>query len=578
MKNLKKFFVWMLAIVGIAAFGFAGCGKNASVKVTAYVYDSTQEQYVVWGEKTVDAHNNLLLSSPETDPPAGKEFYGWSTSQNWQEDSTDFVIQGNQIVYNKISGAAKNGELKLYPAYKNKIEFYFVFGVAVASVSGVDADKLNAIRTALLAYLGTQGATENQLALVDVRQYEESGVADYGAHINRDGDVDVFLGSGNNIDATSGTTGNVETYAKTAGFEIAKGETGSKTGRRFVLLNQDNLSVNVYNWFVGYIYDNYDDTFNVSTNQYTKEACTVTFDLGDHAGASAQPITAIETYKDARIELPEAPVVEEGYMFTGWKVGTDTTLKQPGTRIRLAATGNLTITAQYRSGFAVTYSKGLVTRTAATEDPEAATSLADGAVVTLPAAPAAKAVFTFAGWKVCDDAVLKEAGSQITVHDDLEVVAQYNVDTTAVDNTTIILGYLAKTSASGLSDTDGIMDNVLVALKNYLTSIGIINGHENITVRAYTNNASVAKTDVDTDVANGDNVGVAVGFNDTHHPTSVADTAGYTLGIGEAAKTSRSVHLISASAINNIVYDWMVTNVGPSNGTFGGVEGITMPA
>lgn len=74
---------------------------------------------------------------------------------------------------------------------------------------------------------------------------------------------------------------------------------------------------------------------------------TVTYALGDHAATDATaPEAAKEIASGTQVTLPNAPKAEEGYEFTGWKVGDDTTLKQPGDKITVTA--NVTVTAQWK--------------------------------------------------------------------------------------------------------------------------------------------------------------------------------------------------------------------------------------
>lgn len=554
LNKIKLFFLSMLAVVCASAFLLVGCGDNAPNKVTvkAYVYDSTQEAYVQVKSKDVDAHNNLVLDEP-TEIPAGKQFYGWSTVQNWEEGSSDFVIEGNYVTFVKVKDVAVNGEVKLYPAFKARINYYFVFGVYTYETrSGIAADDVQAIKTALNTYLQTQqSATAEQLALVDVREYSDSGVADYGAKIMHDGDVDVFVGCGNNIN----TDGGVSIVAKTGSFTI-----NTKTSRRFILLNYDDLSIAVYNWFQTYIHDTYDSAF-VASN-FVKVECNVTYALGEHASSTAVAPTGTTVFNNQKITLPDAVAAEEDYIFAGWQVGSDLELKAPGTQVTI--TESVTITAQFKAGNTVTYANGLATRTAATTTIDPEQNLADGAQVTLPAGPAAKTGFVFAGWRV--GAELKQPGEQITVNSDMTVTAEYAVDTTAA--TTMTIGYYGKTSTSGL--TSEIMGNVLAAFKTYLTSVGITTGHDNIVVKAYGDadtNVADAGTLINDDLVDIDNpttnVGVMLGFGNNLKSTGGVDyeahgtrQSGFTMG----DKTGRYVYKLTDTAISNIIYDWMVAD------------------
>ena len=99
MKILKNIFIGLFAVV-------CGIGGPANVTVVAYTYDGAD--WVESARKVVDIHNNLILEEPATIPD-GKEFYGWSTSQEWDEENPTFAIEGNFISYNKVKDHATNG-------------------------------------------------------------------------------------------------------------------------------------------------------------------------------------------------------------------------------------------------------------------------------------------------------------------------------------------------------------------------------------------------------------------------------------------------------------------------------------
>lgn len=75
---------------------------------------------------------------------------------------------------------------------------------------------------------------------------------------------------------------------------------------------------------------------------------TVTYALGDHAASDATVPSAVgDLLANAQVTLPNAPKAAEGYEFTGWKVGSDSTLKNAGDKITVTA--NVTVTAQWKA-------------------------------------------------------------------------------------------------------------------------------------------------------------------------------------------------------------------------------------
>lgn len=538
MKNLRKVFAFVFAIVCLAGLSLVGCSSTKSKTITVIAYvDGVETE-----RKEIDIFNNAILTEPAEDKtPEGKVFYGWSTSKNWTEDSKDFVVEGNFISYNKVKDVAKKGEVKLYPAYKVKVEKYFVFGwYTRTKTSGLDSRTMNTIETALKSYLKTKGATDSELGLVEVRGYE-GDVATFGAKIMKDGDVDVFLGCGNNIDSTGGVT----LVKKSSGMTI-----NSVTGRRFILLNYKDIAIDVYNWFQNYVHDNIDSSY--TPVEYVKPAtCQVSFSLGEHASETAVVPSAMTVFAGQTITLPEAVEPAEGYTFDGWKVGETT--YGAGETVTISATTE--IVAQYKSAalLEVSYSNGPATRTNATVVP-ATENVAEGTEITLPDAPSAKAGFVFVGWRVGEE--LKNAGEKFTVTKSTVVTAEYSLDTSV--DFTITIGYYAHTNG-GFTNGDPIITNVKTALEAYLASNGISTGYDVITFKAYSGKVGTAGTSINADIDANTNVGIVLGFGSNLKTTGGVDYSERQGGFEMGTATGRYVYKLNDNAISNIIYDWMVS-------------------
>lgn len=75
---------------------------------------------------------------------------------------------------------------------------------------------------------------------------------------------------------------------------------------------------------------------------------TVTYALGDHAASDATVPSAVgDLLANAQVTLPAAPKAAEGYEFKGWKVGSESALKNAGDKITVTA--NVTVTAQWKA-------------------------------------------------------------------------------------------------------------------------------------------------------------------------------------------------------------------------------------
>ena len=110
------------------------------------------------------------------------------------------------------------------------------------STSGLNETLVNAFVAELKTYLATKGATSDELATIVVRAYSDSGVADVGAKVNADADVDVILGMGGNITSKA----LIECAEKTENTLVM----GTKTGRLIARLSENLVAKVAYDWMV----------------------------------------------------------------------------------------------------------------------------------------------------------------------------------------------------------------------------------------------------------------------------------------------------------------------------------------
>ncbi|MBO4572628.1 MAG: hypothetical protein J5762_02535 [Clostridia bacterium] len=116
---------------------------------------------------------------------------------------------------------------------------------AKTSTSGLTEELVTSFVDELKTYLATQGATNEQLADVIVRAYgdgDANSVAEVGAAVNADGDVDVILGMGNNITSTGGIACEQRTDANLV--------MGTATKRIIARLTTADIAKTAYDWMV----------------------------------------------------------------------------------------------------------------------------------------------------------------------------------------------------------------------------------------------------------------------------------------------------------------------------------------
>ena len=244
---------------------------EASVSVELYVSGSLKATVTVFETgAAIDGY-----------PVDGFVFKGWSFTEGGE---IDFAM-GEDISYYDIVEKYGAAQAKLYGVYEVRQENA---GVIVALwmnyADEMDVDKIKSDFEALV-----NGAYE-----ITWREYEQSKVADFGAAINNAADVDVIIGSGNNIN----TTGNVSIVNKAA--MVAP----YSTSRQAALLYNTERAVALFKMVTG----------------LTEETLTVTINYG----AADQIVFNANSILGNSQDLPEI-TAPEGKNFIGWAGAEDAT-------------------------------------------------------------------------------------------------------------------------------------------------------------------------------------------------------------------------------------------------------------
>ena len=110
--------------------------------------------------------------------------------------------------------------------------------------SYLDETEVRRFYANVILYLQAKGATQDEIDAISVRNYSTVGVEEMGTNVNTDGDVDIMIGVGNNINSKAG----VSLYEGNDGkFSTEMGTT--PTSRYVALLaNTRNIGINVFDW------------------------------------------------------------------------------------------------------------------------------------------------------------------------------------------------------------------------------------------------------------------------------------------------------------------------------------------
>lgn len=209
-------------------FSYESGIENADAEVTFVVGQTTGEAQTL---------NSVLANDaeiPEVVAPADKVFAGWATTEN----ATEAEITAKTINYDTVKDLLNEGKVTLYPVFVSEASSPdMVVAVWVNEGKWISDENLEAIKAGFAAYLAESGDTAEYNIVW--RVYTPTGVADLGAAVNADKDVDIIIGCGSNVTSKGG----VETIEKeNLTFPVA----GSS--RMAARLTENELAVKLYTY------------------------------------------------------------------------------------------------------------------------------------------------------------------------------------------------------------------------------------------------------------------------------------------------------------------------------------------
>ncbi len=194
--------------------------------------------------------NETIDSTAIANPTRGEDtFLYWATSDGIEYDFTIKVTKDFDL-YAKFQakGDPHEGESSLSVTDTKDINktYSIVIGwYGKSATSGIDEALMQHAYKNIRTYLEDNNVSSTVIDNITVRQYgtSDTGVADLGAYVNADNDVNILLGTGNNIDDP--TKGNVTCTTKSGPFTI-----NGITKRYFALVNSNSDAESLYNYMV----------------------------------------------------------------------------------------------------------------------------------------------------------------------------------------------------------------------------------------------------------------------------------------------------------------------------------------
>ena len=243
-------------------------GQGSSIVVNSYLVS-----FLVDGE----LYKTALVKEGETvtniiDNPTkeGYDFSGWKL-----EDNTEFNLETTLVTSNLTVNATFTKKVVVEPG-KDEItlnvedtkdptkEYSIVIGwYGKTATSGLNVDVMKVFANNLVKYLKAKGVSDEDIKKVSIRRYgdENTAVAPMGELINADGDCDILLGIGSNIDDPA--KGNVTVVEK-------QGEVTMGGKSRYIARVTDTKQIvkDLYDFIISSNADNsmFLDTFVAPTN------------------------------------------------------------------------------------------------------------------------------------------------------------------------------------------------------------------------------------------------------------------------------------------------------------------------
>ena len=213
--------------------------------VSFYVDDALYKTARVKAGEKVD----VTIDEPKQD---GYTFVGWATSDGKIFDLTSDIVTGKTDLYarfekNQVSVPETTdpyldeSQLNVDDTKDALKNYYLVIGWWSNDKSGITDEIAKHFYANVNRFLRIKGAQNSDLANVSFRKFSQAKVADMGAAMNEQGDLDIVIGVGNNINSSAG----VSIQEKKGGFTY-----GKITGRYAARLTNNEVAVALYSFLI----------------------------------------------------------------------------------------------------------------------------------------------------------------------------------------------------------------------------------------------------------------------------------------------------------------------------------------
>lgn len=260
---MRKKFLGLLAL--LLSVSLVGCGSKPSdgdksqgggdstpVVVTRHTVKFENGGERVATESVKEGESLTAAQIPTVAAPEGYLFEGWSLTANGEiVDLTTYVVTEDVTFYAVFKEAQDTG-LSVDDVKEEGKTYYLVLGWWEVNdpddptkvTSHLTKTTVRLFYQNVINYLKAKGATDENIANIQFRNYATATVAQMGEKINTDGDVDIVIGVGNNINSTAGCT----LYNSSNDYKFQT-PMGDGTARYVACLSSaSELGVETYEW------------------------------------------------------------------------------------------------------------------------------------------------------------------------------------------------------------------------------------------------------------------------------------------------------------------------------------------
>ena len=262
---------------------------------------------------------------PTVTAPEGFLFAGWSLTENGDIVDLENYVVNADVTFYAVFTEAQGDQLSVDDVKEAGKTYYLVLGWwevndpedPTKQTSHLTKTTVRLFYGNLINYLTAKGATEENIANIQFRNYSTATVAEMGEKINADADVDLMIGVGNNINSQAG----VALYNSSNDYKFQT-PMGDGTARYVACLSTaSELGVATYDWLKNTDAGISSFVRELTSAEIEASLVPVSLDFTVNVHGDTTATTVLENKNDV-VEMPVI-TIPEGKIFTGFATSAD---------------------------------------------------------------------------------------------------------------------------------------------------------------------------------------------------------------------------------------------------------------